>query len=160
MVRELSTVVASGNNVTTTDLTGNVIDIELRSDVNTSLHFNLDLFSTTSIDSSGNIPMLMFAPLVKIPTIVVVLANVINRSNLVVITALLVTMSLREITQTNTDSPAHHAYCLALTLSSVSLVFNVLKYMKNPSCYHTNPISAPSNKAGSPDDQVVSLEDV
>lgn len=133
LVHQLSTVVAEENNATKTVLPGNVIEVELHSDVNASLHFNLDIFSTTSIDSTGNIPMLIFAPFVKIPTIVVVLANVMNRSNLVVITALLVTMSLREITQTATDKSAYHAYCLALTLSVISLLFNVTKYIKTPS---------------------------
>ena len=145
LVHQLSTVVAEENNATKTVLPGNVIEVELHSDVNASLHFNLDIFSTTSIDSTGNIPMLIFAPFVKIPTIVVVLANVMNRSNLVVITALLVTMSLREITQTATDKSAYHAYCLALTLSVISLLFNVTKYIKTPS-WILSRSTAPGNR--------------
>ncbi len=125
---------ASGHKHNGTDLalSNNVIDIEFHSDVNASLHFNMDLFSTTSVDSAGNIPMLMCAPFIKIPTIVAVLANVINRSNLVVITALLVTMSMREMTSTDSSSATHRAYTVALALSCFSLVFNVVKYMRFP----------------------------
>jgi hypothetical protein len=134
MIHEFSSAVANENNSNTTKavISGNVVELQFHSDVNASIHFNMDVFSTTSVDSAGNIPMLMFAPLVKIPTIVVVLANVINRSNLVVITALMVTMSLREIAQTDVNSSAHRAYCGALVLSIMSLVFNVFKYMKLP----------------------------
>jgi hypothetical protein len=110
-------------------MSNNVVELEFHSDVNASLRFNMDFFSTTSVDSAGNIPMLMFAPLVKIPTIMVVIANVINRSNLVVITALLVTMSLREMTDIEADASSHQAYCVALALATVSLAFNVVKYM-------------------------------
>jgi hypothetical protein len=74
----------------------------------------------------------MCAPFIKIPTIVAVLANVINRSNLVVITALLVTMSMREMTSTDSSSATHRAYTVALALSCFSLVFNVVKYMRFP----------------------------
>jgi hypothetical protein len=132
MIHDFSTNIANEMNNTQAVVTDNVIDIELHSNVNTSLHFNMDIFSTTSLDSTGNIPMLMLAPLIKIPTVVVVLANVINRSNLVVITTLMVTISLREITHTRVDTPAHRAYCIALALSLVSLCLNVLKYIKLP----------------------------
>jgi hypothetical protein len=110
----------------------NILEVEYHSDVNASLRFNTDFFSTTAVDSAGNIPMLLFAPLVKVPTIMVVIANVINRSNLVVITALLVTMSMREMTDINADESSHHAYCVAFVLSSISLIFNVLKYITIP----------------------------
>jgi hypothetical protein len=109
-----------------------IVDIEFHSDVNASLHFNMDIFSTTSVDGAGNIPMLLCAPLIKIPTMVVVLANVINRSNLVVITALLVTMSMREMSDLTTTDFTHRAYSVAFALSCVSLFFNILKYMKIP----------------------------
>jgi hypothetical protein len=132
MVHEFSTAVAQGSNATRSTISNEIVEIQFHSDVNTSIHFNMDTFSTTSINSAGSIPMLMFAPLVKIPTIVVVLANVINRSNLVVITALMVTMSLREITQSDVSSSVHRAYCAALALSVISLIFNVFKYMKTP----------------------------
>jgi hypothetical protein len=121
------------HNITYELATPTLIDVEIHSDVNASLHFDLDIFTTTSVDSAGNIPMLLFAPLVKIPTIVVVLANVINRSNLVVITSLLVTMSLREMYEEHTDTSTHRAYCVALTLSIISLICNVVKYMRLPS---------------------------
>jgi hypothetical protein len=120
------------HNVTDAKLSNSVIDIEFHSGVNTSLHFNMDIFSTTSIDTAGNIPMLLSAPLIKIPTIVVVLANVINRSNLVVITSLLVVMSLREIADTEPNVSTHRAYCVALVLGCISLIFNVLKYVRIP----------------------------
>jgi len=120
------------HNGTDLQISNNVIDIEFHSDVNASLHFNMDLFSTTSVDSAGNIPMLLCAPLIKIPTIVVVLANVINRSNLVVITALLVTMSMREISNTDTSPATHRAYCVALALGCISLFCNVVKYIRIP----------------------------
>lgn len=113
-------------------MTNSVVELEFHSDVNASLRFNMDFFSTTTVDSAGNIPMLMFAPIVKIPTIMVVIANVINRSNLVVITTLLVTMSLREMTDTSGDKSSHQAYCVAFTLACVSLIFNVTKYIKIP----------------------------
>lgn len=112
-----------------------VVELAFHSDVNASLVFNMDLFSTTSVDSAGNIPMLLLAPLVKIPTIVVVIANVINRSNLVVITALLVTMSMREIMSTDIGEATHRAYCVALTLAVISLICNVAKYLKIPDCF-------------------------
>ena len=130
----------------------NVLELEFHSDVNASLRFNTDFFSTTAVDSAGNIPMLMFAPLVKIPTIMVVIANVINRSNLVVITALLVTMSIREMTDTDADESSHYAYCVAFVLSSISLVFNVLKYLTIPSWI----LSMKSNRAsvGTTDDDL------
>jgi len=76
--------------------------------------------------------MLMFAPLVKIPTIIVVIANIINRSNLVVITTLLVTMSLRQIYDETISDSSHHAYLVAFALSSISLVFNIFKYFTIP----------------------------
>lgn len=120
------------HNGTDVALSNNVIDIEFHSDVNASLHFNMDLFSTTSVDSAGNIPMLMCAPFIKIPTIVAVLANVINRSNLVVITALLVTMSMREMTNTDVTISTHRTYTVALVLSCIALVFNVFKYIRFP----------------------------
>jgi hypothetical protein len=106
------------------------IDVEFHTDVNASIHFDLDFFTRTSVDSTGNIPMLLCAPLVKIPTMVVVLANVINRSNLVVITSLLVIMSSREINNTRVQDPAHRAYCVALGLGVIALFFNVLKYLR------------------------------
>jgi hypothetical protein len=133
IVHELSS--SSGNvtkNTTTTILGISIAEFEVHTNANASLHFNMDMFSATSVDSAGNIPMLMFAPLIKIPTIVVVLANVINRSNLVVITALMVTMSLREINDSGISTSTHRAYCVALTLSIISLVFNLLKYIKLP----------------------------
>jgi hypothetical protein len=138
---QVSTIIHSVSNKTSlannTDvqalMANSIVELEFHSDVNASLRFNMDFFSTTSVDSAGNIPMLMFAPLVKIPTIMVVIANVINRSNLVVITALLVTMSLREMTDTTVDESSHRAYCVALALSSISLVFNVMKYLSIPS---------------------------
>jgi hypothetical protein len=120
------------NNNTGLQLSDNIIDIEFHSDVNASLHFNMDLFSTTSVDSAGNIPMLLCAPLVKIPTMVAVLANVINRSNLVVITTLLVTMSMRELSNTDAALTTHHAYSVALALSCISLICNVVKYIRIP----------------------------
>ena len=136
MVHNLSNAIVVGDtNITSTEaqvLPNSVIEIEFHSDVNASLQFNLDLFSTTSVDSAGNIPMLLFAPLVKIPTIVVVLANVINRSNLVVITSLLVTMSLREISEGEVDTHTYRAYCVSFVLALVSLILNVFKYMKTP----------------------------
>jgi hypothetical protein len=159
MIHELSNVVANQNNATSAILTNNMVELQFHSDINASMHFNMDMFSTTSVDSAGNIPMLMFAPLVKIPTIVVVLANVINRSNLVVITALMVTMSLREITQTEMNTSAHRAYCVALTLSVMSLIFNVLKYMKTPNCLtyrHRNP----GQQSRSSDNHTTSLEEL
>lgn len=120
------------NNRTDMQVSNKVIDIEFHSDVNASLHFNMDLFSTTSVDSAGNIPMLLCAPLIKIPTIVVVLANVINRSNLVVITALLVTMSMREISDTSISLATHRSFCIAFALGCVSLICNVIKYIRIP----------------------------
>jgi hypothetical protein len=104
-------------------------DIEFHSDVNASIHFDLDFFTRTSVDSAGNIPLLLCAPLIKIPTMIVVLANVMNRSNLVVITSLLVIMSIREISNTHAQDSSHRAYCVALGLSVFALVFNVLKYL-------------------------------
>ncbi|KAJ1482384.1 hypothetical protein T484DRAFT_1747598 [Baffinella frigidus] len=109
--------------------TGNALDIEFHSDVNASIHFDLDFFTRTSVDSSGNIPLLLCAPFVKIPTMIVVIANVMNRSNLVVITTLLVIMSSREINNTHMDDNAYRAYCVALGLGTIALVFNVLKYL-------------------------------
>ena len=135
LVHDLSNAgVAIGPNGTSTKqvLSNNVIEIEFHSDVNASLQFNMDLFSTTSVDSAGNIPMLLAAPLVKIPTIIVVLANVINRSNLVVITALLVTMSLREICDPSVDLSTRHAYMVSFVLATISLLFNVIKYLRIP----------------------------
>ena len=137
MVHHMSNAVVVGdtNSTSTTQVVPNrVVEIEFHSDVNASWQFNMDLFSTTSVDSASNIPMLIVAPLVKIPTIVVVLANVINRSNLVVITALLVTMSLREMFDTDVDIHTHRAYCISFALSMISLIFNVAKYMKIPPC--------------------------
>jgi hypothetical protein len=126
-------VVSNGNSNSTEILTPeSLMDIEFHSDVNASLHFNMDIFSTTSVDSAGNIPMLLCAPLIKIPTIVVVLANVINRSNLVVITALLVIMSVREMTDSTALPFTHRAYCIAFILSCISLIFNVVKYVSIP----------------------------
>ncbi|KAJ1471131.1 hypothetical protein T484DRAFT_1753443 [Baffinella frigidus] len=112
--------------------TDNAVDIEFHTDVNASIHFDLDFFTRTSVDSSGNIPLLLCAPFVKIPTMVVVLANVMNRSNLVVITTLLVTMSIRGIGNTHVDDNAFHAYCVALGLGLVALLFNVFKYIHPP----------------------------
>jgi hypothetical protein len=133
IVHELSsTNTNTTQNTTTTVLGIRIAELEFHTDVNASLHFNMDMFSKTAVDSAGNIPMLMFAPLIKIPTIVVVLANVINRSNLVVITALLVTMSLREINDSPVNTSTHRAYCVALVLSILSLFFNLLKYIKIP----------------------------
>jgi hypothetical protein len=133
IVHELTT--TSGNitkNTTTTTLGINIAEFEVHTNANASLHFNMDMFSTTSVDNAGNIPMLMLAPLIKIPTIVVVLANVINRSNLVVITALMVTMTLREINTDDISTSTHRAYCVALVLSIISLLFNLVKYLKIP----------------------------
>jgi hypothetical protein len=142
IVHELSSVSNRYQNVTQMSVSQSVVDVEFHSDVNASLHFNMDLFSTTSVDSAGNIPMLLCAPLIKIPTIVVVLANVMNRSNLVVITALLVTMSMREMRDTSLDVGAHRAFCVALVLAVVSLVFNVVKYIRFPD-WVTRPAAAP-----------------
>jgi hypothetical protein len=130
IVHDLKVVSQDNHNATKILTSESLLDIEFHSDVNASLHFNMDIFSTTSVDSAGNIPMLLCAPLIKIPTIVVVLANVINRSNLVVITALLVIMSVREMTDTNTDPFTHRAYCIAFILSCISLLFNVVKYVR------------------------------
>jgi hypothetical protein len=126
---EISTILHQLDNDIYHNVTQNAADLEFHSDVNASIHFNLDFFTTASVDSAGNIPMLLCAPLIKIPTMVVVLANVMNRSNLVVITSLLVTMSIREISNTHTQDSSHRAYCVALGLSGFALVFNVLKYL-------------------------------
>ena len=112
--------------------TNSIVELEFHSDVNASIHFDTDFLSSSAVDSAGNIPMLLFAPLVKIPTIMVVIANVINRSNLVVITAILVTMSMREMTDVTADESSHRAYCVAFALALISLVFNVLKYLPIP----------------------------
>ena len=109
-----------------------IVELSFQSGGNASLMFNLDFFSQTTVDSVGNLPMLMFAPLVKIPTIIVVIANIINRSNLVVITTLLVTMSLRQIYDGTVSDSSHHAYLVAFALSSISLVFNIFKYFTIP----------------------------
>ena len=132
IVHELSTVANRYQNVTEMSVSNSVVDLEFHSDVNASLHFNMDFFSTTSVDSAGNIPMLLCAPLIKIPTIVVVLANVMNRSNLVVITALLVTMSVREMHDESLDLTTHRAFCVSFALAVLSLLFNVVKYIKFP----------------------------
>ena len=132
IVHELSTVSNRYQNVTEMSVSNSVVDLEFHSDVNASLHFNMDFFSTTSVDSAGNIPMLLCAPLIKIPTIVVVLANVMNRSNLVVITALLVTMSMREMQDKTLGLNTHRTFCVSFALSVLSLVFNVVKYVKFP----------------------------
>jgi len=112
------------------NVTENAIDVEFHTDVNASIHFDLDFFTRASVDSTGNVPMLLCAPLVKIPTMVVVLANVINRSNLVVITSLLVILSSRAIHSTHTTDTAHRAYCVALGLGVVAVLFNVFKYLR------------------------------
>jgi hypothetical protein len=146
------------NSTTQLQISDSLIDLEFHSDVNASIHFNMDIFSTTSVDSAGNIPMLLIAPIIKIPTIVVVLANVINRSNLVVITALLVTMSLREIGDIHTDLSTHRAYCVTLVLSVMSLIFNIAKYLKLPEWVH-DAIHLNKRKT-SRSDVEVSLEDI
>jgi hypothetical protein len=128
-----STTHQNTNTSIVTMTTNSVVEVEIHSDVNASLRFDTDIFSASAVDSAMNIPMLLFAPLVKIPTIMVVIANVINRSNLVVITALLVTMSLREMTDSEADESSHRAYCVAFALASISLVFNVAKYLSMPS---------------------------
>jgi hypothetical protein len=135
IVHEMASSVAKADNATNVTMSNNIVDIEFHSNVNASIRFNMEMFSKTSVDSAGNIPMLLLAPLVKIPTIVVVLANVVNRSNLVVITVLLVVLSLREVLDSEmTDLPTHRAYTVALLLAVVSLVFNVVKYLKMPRC--------------------------
>lgn len=134
-----------------------VVELAFHSGVNASLRFNMDFFSTTAVDSVGNLPMLLIAPAVKIPTIMVVIANVINRSNLVVITALLVTMSLRQISDENVDDTTHKAYLVAFALSSVSLVFNVVKYFTVPNWILTH--SSPEKQPTRHGDLEVDLED-
>jgi hypothetical protein len=126
------------HNDTMSDLTS-VTDLEFHSYVNASIHFNTDIFSKTSVDSAGNIPLLMVAPLLKIPTIVVVLANVINRSHLLVITSLLIVMSARQISDTTADQEAaFRAYCVTLVLSVFAFLFNIAKYTSlPPSLFHT-----------------------
>jgi hypothetical protein len=146
------------NSTTQLIISDSLIDLEFHSDVNASIHFNMDIFSTTSVDSAGNIPMLLIAPIIKIPTIVVVLANVINRSNLVVITALMVTMSLREIGDVDTDLSTRRAYCVSLVLSVMSLIFNVVKYLKLPDWIH-EAVHMKQWKSP-PSDEGVSLESV
>ena len=145
IIHDINLVSNHHENITDATVSNSGIDIEFHSGVNASLHFNTDLFSTTSLDTAGNIPMLLCAPLIKIPTIVVVLANVINRSNLVVITALLVTMSMREVAGTAPQLLTHRAYCVALALGCISLIFNVLKYIRIP-----DQILVVANNRGSP----------
>jgi hypothetical protein len=147
IVHELSSVANRYQNVTEMSVSNSVVDLELHSDVNASLHFNMDFFSTTSVDSAGNIPMLLCAPLIKIPTIVVVLANVMNRSNLVVITALLVTMSMREMHDETLEVNTHRTFCVSFALAVLSLVFNVVKYVKFPG-WLTRPRAARVAKTG------------
>lgn len=107
-------------------------EFEIHSNVNASIHFELDFFSKTSVESAGNIPLLLCAPIIKIPTMVVVLANIMNRSNLVVVTALLVIMSFREVATSPASEACHRAYAVAFTLGIVSLGFNVIKYLHTP----------------------------
>ena len=132
IIRDLSSASNDNANITQLLLPNSEIEFKFHSDVNASLHFNMDFGATNSVGSAGNVIMLLIAPLVKIPTIIIVLANVINRSNLVVITALLVTMSLREIVNNEEEEATGHVYMISLMLSILSLFFNVLKYFKMP----------------------------
>jgi hypothetical protein len=159
IVHQISSASNRVENSTQISIADQVIDFEFHSDVNASLHFNLDMFTTTSVDSAGNIPMLMLAPFIKIPTIVVVLANVMNRSNLVVITALLVTMTMREITLKDVSTSTHRAYCVALGLAMLSLIFNVVKYLRIPSWAIGKKLSnRSSNQVHTPDVGDIDLE--
>jgi hypothetical protein len=145
------------DNATNAIVSNKIIDVEFHSGANASMHFNMDIFSTTSVDSTGNIPMLLAAPIIKIPTIVVVLANIINRSNLVVITTLLVTMSAREIAYTDPHLSEHHAYCISLALGCVALLCNVIKYIRIPDWLFKIGHKNASDRAASEQDMNLSL---
>lgn len=111
------------------------IDIEVHSDVNASLHFTTtELTGAThgaASDPLSNLPLLLLAPFIKVPTIIIVISSVINRSGLVVSTSMLLVLAARELANkihNNVPLSVYHVYVSSLVFTTLALTCNIIKH--------------------------------
>lgn len=105
-------------------------DLEIHQESNSSIHFKADL--STSADRLENLPLLLLAPFVKIPLVILVLANTINRSFLTICSAMLFVLSCRSVVETKSTDYLQGSgglFIAALVLSAVAILVNVGKHL-------------------------------
>jgi len=105
-------------------------DLEIHQESNSSIHFKADL--STSADRLENLPLLLLAPIVKIPLVILVLANTINRSFLTICSAMLFVLSCRSVVETKSTDYLQGSgglFIAALVLSAMAVLVNVAKHL-------------------------------